>query len=113
MKYYNLKQISDMNSIDTDIILFLKRDTFKAESEYRIIAWEDELFASDNYEIPMPAGLIKQVTVGPNMPKSLAKTLKETAQSMPGCSEITFRISSLVNNASWEKAILEGVKVKR
>jgi hypothetical protein len=108
--YCNLKQVSEMNPIPLDTLPFLKRDTFKAEVEYRVVAWEDNFFAGDTYTIPMSADLIQRVTLGPAMPDELAHTLKDVACSLDGCEHIAFTKSRLVNNASWAKAIAEGLR---
>ena len=111
--YENLTQIRARNPIEIDVLPFLKRDTFKAEVEYRIVAWEDAILAGDTYTIPMPANMIKKVTLGPAMPETLAQTLKDIACDQPGCAEISFSISRLVNNASWTSAIAEGLRLTK
>ena len=57
----------------------------------------------------MPASLIKKVTLGPRMPRKLAETLKDIACSFEGCSNIAFAVSRVHNNASWRKAIIDGL----
>jgi hypothetical protein len=48
--------------------------------------------------------------LGPSMPDTLAKTLKDIACEQDGCADIPFSISRLVNNASWTSAIAEGLE---
>ena len=107
--YENLKQVKERRPIALEDLPFLKRDTFKAEEEYRIVAWQDEFFAEPSFHIPLPAGLIERVTFGPTMPDSLARTVKEIAAEQPNCSGISFSISRLVNNQSWREAITTGM----
>lgn len=110
--YQNLSEVRARKPIELDVLPFLKRSTFKAEEEYRVVAWEDEIFAGQSYTIPMPARMIRRVTLGPTMPSSLAATLKEIAGSLDGCGEIAFSISHLVNNESWDSAIADSLPAK-
>ena len=110
MKYCNLKEMGEMAPIDNAILPFLKRDTFKAEAEYRIVAWEEDWLAGDVYFIPMPAKYIRKVILGPEMPDGLANTLKDLARSIDGCSEIEFTKSRLVNNARWQEVLNAAAK---
>lgn len=111
--YCNLTQIREMNAIETDVLPFLKRDTFEAEKEYRVVAWDDDLFDERSYTIRMPAKMIKKVTLGPTMPDTLADTLREIACKLNGCADIPFAHSRLVNNAAWARAIAEGLSGDR
>lgn len=108
VQYRNLTQIREMQPIARDVLPFLKRDTFKAENEYRIVAWEDEFFASDTYGIPLPLSLIRRVTFGPSMPRQLAETFKSILCAKDGCVDIPFAMSKLNNNESWRRAVTEG-----
>ncbi|MBU1346852.1 MAG: hypothetical protein KKA16_07855 [Alphaproteobacteria bacterium] len=110
VQYKNLTEIRDLSPIPTDAIPFLKRDTFSAEAEYRVVAWEWDVLSSDTYTIKMPPSLIKKVTLGPTMPEPLARTLKDIACGQDGCDDIPFAISRLINNQSWRAAIVEGLK---
>lgn len=110
VQYENLTQVRSRKPIELDVLPFLKRDTFAAEEEYRVVAWEDSFVAGDTYTIPMRASMIKRVALGPSMPDTLAKTLKDIACEQEGCSDIPFSISRLVNNASWTSAIAEGLR---
>lgn len=108
--YENLTQVKARQSIELDLLAFLKRDTFKAEEEYRLVAWQDEFFADVTYKIQFPANLIKRVTFGPTMPEALARTVKDIACEQQGCGDIQFSISRLVNNESWRSAIAVGMR---
>lgn len=109
MIYENLKQVRERSPIQPVELPFLKRDTFRAEAEYRVVAWEQAIFAGESYSVPMPAKMIRRVTLGPAMPRVLAETLKDVACSQNGCEHISFGISRLTNNASWASAIREGL----
>lgn len=107
--YQNLSQVRARKPIKTDELPFLKRGTFAAEEEYRVVAWEIDVLAGATYTIPMPAKLIKRVTLGPAVPRTLADTLKDIACEQKGCADIPFGISRLINNDSWAEAIAEGL----
>ena len=107
VRYLNLKQVGDLSPIDLETLPFLKRETFKDEIEYRVVAWEIDLFASETYHVPLPAHLVKQVTFGPRMPRDLAVTMKSVVCEFVGCDQITFKHSRVHNNESWRKAILQ------
>ncbi len=112
VQYKSLKQIESMNPIDRDVLPFLKRDTFKAEAEYRVVAWEEDWLAGTTYSIPFSAKSITRVLIGPSTPRQLAENLKEIVRQEKGCKDIPFAISRLVNNASWAEAISKGLKLK-
>lgn len=111
VEYLNLTQVRALKPIPTDRLPFLKRETFKAENEYRVIAWQDDFFATDSYTIPLPLSLIHRVTFAPAMPRQLAETLKAVICAKPGCEKIPFALSRLNNNESWRKAVLIGTDV--
>lgn len=107
--YQNLSQIRDRRPIRLEDLPFLKRETFSAEEEYRLVGWQDDFFAGLSFTIPLPATLIKRVTLGPAMPQALAETLKDIACEHEGCRDIPFGISRMVNNASWAEALAAGL----
>ncbi|MFI8664826.1 hypothetical protein ACIGGE_00165 [Qipengyuania sp. NPDC077410] len=110
VEYRNLKQIRELGNIPLGDLPFLKRDTFKAEQEYRIVAWSDEFFALDTYRIPISLSSIDRIVLGPGMPDTLAQSLREIATALPGCSDLRFTKSRLVNNKSWAEVINSGVE---
>lgn len=109
VQYLNLTQVRDLKPIPDGVLPFLKRETFKSENEYRLVAFEEEVFAGETYRIKMPVSLIKRVTFGPRMPKQLAQTLKDVACGVGGCGEIEWAISRVHNNESWRKAVIAGL----
>lgn len=109
MQYLNLTQVRDLKPIENGVLPFLKRETFKSENEYRLVAFEEEVFAGETYRITMPVSLIKWVTFGPRMPKQLAETLKDVAYGVEGCDGIAWAISRVHNNESWRKAMVAGL----
>lgn len=110
VKYKNLGQIRAMRPITVEDLPFLKRDTFEAEKEYRVVAWEEDWAATPTFHIPVDLDCIVRIVLGPAMPTSLAESLKEIATNLDGCSALSFTKSRLVNNASWADAISDGLR---
>lgn len=108
--YANLKQVRQRDPIAISDLPFLKRDTFRDEAEYRIVAWEEKFFASESYRIPISLRSISRIVLGPSMPDSLGIALKETISRIGGCEELNFTKSRLVNNESWSDAIKYGLR---
>ena len=110
VQYKNLAEVRAMQPISITDLPFLKRDTFKAEQEYRVVAWEEDWLADPTHKIPIKLDCIERVVLGPSMPMALAESLKDIAIELDGCAEIPFAKSRLVNNASWASAISDGLK---
>lgn len=110
VQYHNLTEIREMDPIPLDTLPFLKRDTFKSEQEYRVVAWEEEFAADVSFAIPIGLEVIDRIVMGPSMPDALARSLKEIAQELDGCAGLAFSKSRLVNNESWAEAIEDGLK---
>lgn len=112
--YENLTEVRSRDPIALHDLPFLKRDTFKAEDEYRIVAWEDDLFWTEGlYRIPIDLACVSRIVLGPEMPDSLADSLREICSNIDGCGDIRFTKSKLVNNASWAEAISIGLRSYR
>jgi hypothetical protein len=102
--YKTLTELREME-FKLDQLPFLKRSSFEAEQEYRVVAWYRYDLSDDTYRLPMPASLINRVVLGPGIPRQLVNTLKDVACGQPGCSEISFKPSGIHNNASWNGAL--------
>ncbi|MEA1617590.1 DUF2971 domain-containing protein [Erythrobacter sp. T5W1-R] len=107
--YCNLKQLRDRSPIPIEQLPFLKRETFKAEEEYRVVALDNAIFGTELMHIPIRLDCIERVVLGPGMPDSLAKSLREISIDLEGCSEMNFSKSRLVNNESWAEALSEAL----
>lgn len=113
VEYLNLSRLAARSPIPDERLPFLKRETFAAEQEYRIVATEEAFFAADTYSIPLPLHLIKRITLGPGMSRGIAETLKDLLCKQDGCADIPFAHSKLVNNARWQEEILKGSRISK
>lgn len=112
VQYKNLKQLEEMEVISDEMLPYLKRDTFSAEMEYRIIACISRDIAGEVCQIPISLTCIDRVVCGPSMPEGQAKILSGLASDLPGCEHIQFNISRLGNNAKWNKAFSSRISVQ-
>lgn len=107
--YHNLEEVRAMQPIAADTLPFLKRATFKAENEYRVVAWQGSLFASPTYPIPIHPQIVERVVFGPAMPDSYGETLRDLVRTKPSWRDVECTRSRLFNNASWARTIEEGI----
>ena len=110
VQYKDVAGIRSLPGAPTEQLPFLKRNTFADEHEYRIVAWQNEVFASESYQIPLSPTAIVKVTTGPGMPEPLAQALQDLAHDQPGCAHITFVRSRLAHNQVWHSAVVAAAK---
>ena len=106
VEYRDLPDIRGLEGVRTEQLPFLKRNTFSDEHEYRVVAWQNEMFATDSYMVPLDPAVIIKVTTGPSMPEPLAQALKDLAHDQPGCGHIEFVRSRLAHNQVWHRALV-------
>lgn len=83
---------------------FLKRKPFEDEGEFRII-YENAITEEKTKEIPFDIGCIRNITLSPWLPESVAKTVIAIIKSTEGCNNIRVIRSTLIENATWRAAI--------
>ncbi|MDE8347799.1 MAG: hypothetical protein POH28_16735, partial [Acidocella sp.] len=86
-----------------DCIPFMKRIGFAPEEEYRVIA-ETKDDQKGALSIPFPHSMIYCIYLNPWLPKSIAKSLKDTLRSLPGCSKLRVVRSLLIESDRWKRA---------
>lgn len=81
---------------------FLKRRPYKGEEEYRVIYVDTEKrLRSRSYDIDL--SLIKRIRLSPWMPKPLVKSVKETLESICGCSGLEIVRSTVTDSTRWKR----------
>lgn len=83
---------------------FLKRKPYRDEREFRIV-YEDANVSQQTKEIPIELSCIRQITLAPWIPASIATTVSEVIQDLPGCDQFFVTRSSLLETAAWKAAI--------
>lgn len=86
---------------------FLKRRAFRDEQEFRI------LYESDNEKLRLKSvgidlASVQKITLSPWLPALVAKSVVGIIKKIDGCSKMDVRVSSLLDNAGWRKAIQPG-----
>jgi hypothetical protein len=85
-----------------DELPFLKRHAFQDESEFRLFHASSQA-GPPVHRIAMPRSAVDRIILSPWLPDSVAKHVKETLKSIPGCSKVKVYRSTLVENENWKK----------
>jgi hypothetical protein len=83
---------------------FLKRFPFRDEREFRII-YESVEEKIDNKKLAFTLNSIRKITLSPWLPTPVFENIKETIQSIPGCTGLKIVPSTLLENQRWRRAI--------
>ena len=106
MQYRTLKEIRETEGLDISSLPFLKRDTFKAEKEYRAISTNTlGLIAPTSVHVPIQIDCISKIVIGPTVPRPLGMTLKSVIREQSLSSELRVTFSALWNNRSWNNVM--------
>ena len=97
--------------LSSDRIPFIKRQVFRYEREYRIIATTPDL-PSDRlaYNIEIPLKCITSVYISGELPPHHFATLQSIIRKTPGCEQIPVRHSGLLRNENWACALASHVR---
>lgn len=108
VQYRTLDQIrNDPPAIEA--LPLLKRFPFADEREFRLFLLLNK-HASPFFRFHLPISSINRVVLSPWLPKGVAKNVKASLKSIPGCKSLKIYRSSLVDNASWKEAAKGRVK---
>jgi hypothetical protein len=100
VRYLTLRELKNLKPT-VHQLPFLKRAAFGPEREYRAI-FESRTKVYPALDIALPLSAIRRVTLSPWLHPSLAKVVKETIKSIPGCKSIEVVRSTLIGNAEWK-----------
>ncbi|AJP73426.1 hypothetical protein TS85_19005 [Sphingomonas hengshuiensis] len=95
----------------TDELPFLKRDVFRDEKEYRLIARSQSLESNEVRYIDIDLSLIDTIVFSPLAPSPLVQTLIRTLKAMPGAAQLNYHHSHLMNNQRWRDMLEEKAKI--
>lgn len=101
VQYKTISQLRDA-APGLDELPFLKRYAFQNEREFRLF-YASKTKGPLIHRIAVPRSAVDRVILSPWLPDSVAKRVKETLKSIPGCSKVKMYRSTLVENESWKK----------
>lgn len=84
---------------------FIKRQVFRFEREYRLVATVDAPACKMTYEVGIPLSCITSIYFSGELPVALFKTLEGLIRTIPGCQRIPVRHSGLLRNENWARSI--------
>lgn len=80
---------------------FIKRQVFRAEREYRLIAAPGVRHEGPTYNVAIPLNCITSVTVSGEVPAAHFETFKCLIRDIPDCGKLPVRQSGLLQNSRW------------
>lgn len=104
-KSVDYRMITDLRSksdLHLEELPFLKRFPYTDECEFRVV-YVSCTDAFDYRDYPIRISWIKRVTLSPWMSRTLAKSVKATLRSLPGCSSLPISQSTLIENEQWKE----------
>lgn len=103
VEYKKIKELNTLRKINLEKMPLLKRYPYEDEGEYRIIFVDDKL-TTEFEDFKIKAAWINRVILSPWMSKGLRNSVRDTLQSIDGCSTVNITRSTLIDNKSWKKA---------
>ena len=101
--YLLLKKVEKLTKRDVNRLPFIKRQGFRDEKEYRIIAESDEPQRSA-YSIGIKLDWISRITINPWLPESISKSVIQNLKAIPDCGRLSIRKSRLIDSSRWKEA---------
>ena len=101
--YETLATVEKLTEADALQLPFLKRQGFRDEREWRIIAHRKDPHLTACH-IPIDHSWIHRVVLNPWMPESLSATIRAVIKSQPGCEKVSVVSSHLTNSMRWKAA---------
>lgn len=103
-KEVKYKTVKDLRSAKPsfDELPFIKRYAFRNEGEFRLF-YATTTIGPQIHRISVPRTCVDRIILSPWLSDVVAKRVKETLKSIPGCSQVKIYRSSLVENEDWKK----------
>jgi hypothetical protein len=89
---------------------FIKRQVYRGEREYRLIATPDAKHRGPSYEVPIPLNCITSICVSGEVPTAHFETFKRVVRAIPECKSLRLRHSGLLQNPRWAAALAVALK---
>jgi hypothetical protein len=103
VSYVNWRDIHLAGPLDH--LPFIKRQVYRAEREYRLIATPN---TNDNlaaYDVGIPLSCITSISVSGEVPEAHFETFRRLVGSVPDCRRLRVRQSGLLQNPRWTAAL--------
>lgn len=84
---------------------FIKRQVYRAEREFRLVAVPDANYDSPSYNVDIPINCITSIAVSGEVPAAHFETFKRLVRSLPECGKLSIRHSGLLRNPRWAAAV--------
>jgi hypothetical protein len=102
--YLSIKDLrSSIRPIAVEDLPFLKRASFNAEAEYRVI-FESSRKSVKYRDISIRLGSILRITLSPWLNQRLSDSVKKTIRAIPGCEDLEVVRSTMVGNREWKRS---------
>ncbi len=98
--YKKIDEVRKVKFVQIRQLPFLKRLPYKDEGEYRVVYVDPkETMESKSFNIKI--SLIRRITLSPWIAQPLFASVKQTLQSIDGCSGLKIYRSTLIENEKW------------
>ncbi len=84
---------------------FVKRQVYRAEREYRLIAVPDAKYDESSYNLAIPLTCITSITMSGEVPVAHFETFRRLVRGIPECGRLSVRQSGLLRNHRWAAAL--------
>lgn len=102
VRYKRVDELRNRTDLTADELPFLKRLPYRDEHEFRVVFCSSRESAEFK-AYPIKLGWINRITLSPRMSKALSASVRETLQSIRGCSALTISRSTLIENEQWKE----------
>jgi hypothetical protein len=98
--YKNIEDVRRIKFIQIQSLPFLKRAPYEDEGEFRVV-YVDKAKVLEYKDYGIKMSWIRRITLSPWMAQSLSDSIKQTLQSIEGCSRLKIYRSTLIENEKW------------
>ena len=107
VQYKTINQLQS-STLDVENLPFLKRQAYVDEKEFRLFRGTKKR-GGPTFQVPVPLKAIEKITLSPWLPRTVAVNVKKSLQSIEGCSKLSIKQSTLIDNESWKEFATNGM----